>query len=164
MTINNNNSNFTEEEMNIILGISNNVISDELNKDVLSNIQTDIIIIDDAEKLRIKKEKLRLSQKKYLLKNKEKIYAYNRQYFKNKYDNDKLYRERKIKEKCIELKNKRDSSPEYRLKINEHVRIYNNEMRSKSPEFKKLTNDRANKYYHKKKLLNEMTNIIVSTC
>jgi hypothetical protein len=164
MTINNNNSNFTEEEMNIILGISNNIISDELNKDVLSNIQTDIIIIDDAEKLRIKKEKLRLSQKKYLLKNKEKIYAYNRQYFKNKYDNDKLYRERKIKEKCIELKNKRDSSPEYRLKINEHVRIYNNEMRSKSPEFKKLTNDRANKYYHKKKLLNEMTNIIVSTC
>jgi hypothetical protein len=153
--MNNNNSNFTEDEMNIVLGISNNIINDA---------QTDIIIIDEVEKLKLKKEKLRASQKKYFEKNRQKIYSYNRQYFNEKYNNDKIYREKR-KKSAIELsKNKKANDEEYRLKINERSRQYNNERRSKSPEYKLLINERNKAYYHRKKLLNETTNIIVSTC
>jgi hypothetical protein len=148
---------FTKEEIAIIL-------NKEVSNIITDNDQPEINIVDDqAEKLRIKKEKLKASQKKYVDKNREKIYAYNREHFKAKYDNDKAFRESMLKQRCIAMKIKRDNNPLYKEKIYEQSKLYTKNKRDTDPEYRKLSNERSNAFYHKKKLLNESNNIIIST-
>jgi hypothetical protein len=148
---------FTEEELNLINGIK--IIKDE-------NINNKIIDEgDEEEKLKLKKEKLKISQKKYFEKNKEKIYAYNRTYFKDKYNNDKEYRESVLRSSCKSHKRRTDEDPEFKLKKNEYCKNYMREKKQESPEFVKLCNKRCLEVYHRKKmLLNETNNNIIVNC
>jgi hypothetical protein len=170
MNIYNNEPNFTEEEMNIILNIKtkkDNIDLSDGKEDLFNNI-------DDAEKLRIKNEKLRMSQKKYYEKNKEAIltqqkkyycdnkqelYKKKREYFKEKYNTDKEFRASRTKAICKAIKIKRETDEEYKLKKNEYSKIYTRTRREGSPEYRKLCNKQSlDIYYRKKLLMNDMNN------
>jgi hypothetical protein len=168
---------FTLEEMNIILNknVSSNIIND-IQSDIIiiddniNDVQGDTIIIDEQEKLRIKKEKLKENQRKYYELNKELILEKNRQYYKNNKENiiDKKKQYYDINKETINLYKKGYYNINKEAIINNQKEYYNknketiiqNQMKYYYSDPTKFYNKHHEYYMNKIKLDNDkMTKI-----